>query len=87
MILTAEEGVRIGIEVVYDSEEEGEDLIEKDSDVMSIAKKARKVRLILTAPTSLPTATSLLLSQAQERGDFDSRCIPAVATIPVTEIQ
>jgi len=39
-------GVCIGIEVVYDLEEEEEDLIEKDSDdVMLIAKKARNVRL------------------------------------------
>jgi len=37
-------GVRIGIEFVYDLEEEEEDQIEEDSDeVMPIAKKARKV--------------------------------------------
>ena len=48
-------GVRVGIEVVYDLEEEEEDLIEKDSnDVIPIAKRARNLRLdglILTAPT------------------------------------
>jgi len=36
--------VCIGIEVVYDLEEEEQDLIEEDSDdVMPIAKKVRKV--------------------------------------------
>ena len=49
-------GACIGIEVVYDLEEEGEDLIEEDSDdVMPIAKKARNVRLsgpIMIALTS-----------------------------------
>jgi len=37
-------GVRIGIEVIYNLEEEEEDQIEEDSDdVMPTAKKARKV--------------------------------------------
>jgi len=48
-------------------EEEGEDVIEEDSDdVMPITKMARK------------TTTSLLLNQAQERGGLDGTNIPAL---------
>jgi len=42
----AKKGVRIRIEVVYDLEEEEEDLIEEDSDdVTLIAKKSTKGKL------------------------------------------
>jgi len=47
------QSVRIGVDVVYDSEEEEEGLIEKDpNDVVPVAGEARRISLILIAHTS-----------------------------------